>query len=98
MRFLYLALHYPRPEHTQNLLKAMVDLRAAMRAAPGLVEATAWLEEDGRRIVATSIWESEESFRGAIPVIQGAVKDVPFGDWEQRPRELFRLNELPNGR
>jgi quinol monooxygenase YgiN len=95
MRFLYLALHYPRQEHTQNLLTAMGDLGAAMRGAPGLIEATAWLEKDGQRIVATSIWESEETFNRAISVIQGAVKDVPFADWEQRPRELFQLNELP---
>ena len=98
MRFLYLALHYPRPQHTQNLLAAMGDLGAAMRGLPGLIEATAWLEKDGQRIVATSIWESEEAFNRAIPVIQKAVKDVPFTEWEQRPRELFQLNELPMNR
>ncbi len=94
MRFLYLALHYPRQEHVQSLLKAMAALGAAMRRVPGLIEATAWLEKDGQRIVATSIWESEASFMNSIPVIQGAVKDVPFSDWERKPRELFQLNEL----
>ena len=86
MRFLYLALHYPRQEHARNLLEAMATLGAVMRGVPGMIEATAWLEKDRQRIVATSIWESEESFIRAIPVIQGAVKDVPFSDWERKPR------------
>jgi quinol monooxygenase YgiN len=95
MRFLYLAVHEPKPEHRQDLLESMETLAAAMREVPGLIEATAWRETDGSRIVATSIWASEESFRLAVPLIQAAVKDVPFSEWEQKPRELVRMSELP---
>ncbi len=98
MRFLYLALHYPRQGHEQDLLGSMRALAAAIKGVPGLIEATAWLEKDGQRIVATSIWATEESFTKAVPIIQQAVQDVPFSDWEMKPRELFRLNELPESR
>ena len=95
MRFLYLAIHYPKPEHTTDLLVAMQGLGTAMRSADGLIEATAWLDQDSERIVATSVWESEASFQQAIPIIGGSVRDVPFDVWEERPRELLRLVELP---
>jgi len=52
MRFLYLAIHHPRPEHAENLLTAMDRLAAAMSKVPGLIEDSAWLEADGTRIVA----------------------------------------------
>lgn len=94
MRFLYLAIHHPRPDHVEDLLTAMRKLGHAMGAADGLIEATAWKEKDGKRIVATSAWESEAAFREAGPVIGAAIKDVPFSDWEEKPRELFRLVEL----
>jgi hypothetical protein len=45
------------------------------------------------KIVATSIWESVADFQQAVPMIGGAIKDVPFDVWEARPRELFRLDE-----
>jgi len=41
MRFLYLAIHHPRPEHAENLLTAMDRLAAAMSKVPGLIEDSA---------------------------------------------------------
>jgi len=94
MRFLNLAIHYPKREHTQDLLKAMRELGRVLRTTTGMIEATAWLEQDGKRIIATSIWESSAAFQQALPIIGGAIKDVPFGEWEAQPRELFQLNEM----
>jgi hypothetical protein len=34
MKFLYLAIHYPRQEHGEELLKAMRALDAAISKAP----------------------------------------------------------------
>lgn len=94
MRFLYLAIHYPGPSHAEDLLLAMKKLGQAMHAADGLIEATAWLEQDGTRIVATSIWESSKAFQQARRIIGETIRDVPFEEWEARPRELFQLNEI----
>ena len=93
MSFLYLAIHHPYPEHREELLTAMDRLGAALAKVPGMQEARAWAEKDGNRIVATSVWESEETFLEALSVISGAVKDVPFAKWEARPRELYRLRQ-----
>ncbi len=95
MRFLYLAIHHPSPEHALELLSAMKALGHAMSAADGLIEAAAWQEQGGKRIVAASVWESAAAFQKAATLIAGSIKDVPFGAWEERPRELFRLDEIP---
>jgi hypothetical protein len=59
---------------------------------PGMLEATAW--SDGERVVATSIWVSNEAFVAARPVIGSAIAGVPFEEWEARERQLFAVNEL----
>lgn len=93
MKFLYLAIHYPRPEHRSELLEAMTGLGRVLDQLESLIEANAWHEQDGDRIVATSTWVSEEAFRKAMPVIGASIRDVPFAEWEARPRELYRLTE-----
>ena len=62
MKFLYLAIRYPRQEHVEELLKAMRALDAAISKAPGFVQAAAWQEKDGKRIIALSVWTSEDLF------------------------------------
>ncbi len=44
-------------------------------------------------IVATSTWASLEAFQQARQIIGETIRDVPFDEWEARPRELFQLNE-----
>ena len=89
MRFLSLAMHYPKPEHVDDLLGAMKRLGGALHTAPSLLEATAWQDHASGRIVAISTWESSQAFFNARPVIGEAIKDVPFDEWEAKPRELF---------
>ena len=91
-RHLYMAIHFPRPEHVDDLLRAMTGLGSAMRAVAGLLEVSVWRDRD--RIVAMSVWESGAALDDAAPTITRAVADVPFDQWEARPRELLRLDEL----
>ena len=94
MRYLSLAMHYPKPEHVEDLLGAMKRLGAALHTLPGLLEATAWQDHASGRIVAISTWESEQAFLHARPVIGEVIKDVPFDEWEAQPRELFNFDEV----
>jgi quinol monooxygenase YgiN len=87
MRYLYLAMHYPKSEHVDELLGAMKRLGEALHTVPGILEATAWKDSVSGRIVAISTWESR-------PVIGEAIRDVPFDEWEAKPRELFNLDEV----
>jgi quinol monooxygenase YgiN len=92
MRFLSLAIHYPKAEHHDELIAAMARLGSALATTPGMLQATA--AGDQQRIVALSIWESRAAFVAAGPAIAAAIADVPFDRWEARQRELFGLDEL----
>ena len=92
MRFLYLAIHYPKPAHRDDLLGAMNHLGRTLRTVPGMLEATAW--SDGERVVATSVWASKDAFTAARPTIGAAIAGVPFEAWEARERQLFAVDEL----
>ena len=94
MRYLSVAMHYPKPEHVDDLLGAMKRLGEALQTVPGFLEATAWKEPMGNRIVAISTWESQQAFLHAGSIISEAIKDVPFDEWEAEPRELFNLDEI----
>ncbi len=94
MSFLYLALHYPKAEHRQDLLAAMHHLNETLIDAQGLQKIGAWAEESGDRIIALSIWESRQAFQAALEKIGAGVAGVPFDEWEARPRELIRADEI----
>ncbi len=91
-RHLYLAIHFPKPDHVDDLLAAMAGLGSAMRTASGLLDVSVW--RDRERIVAMSVWESGAALDDAAPTITQAIAGVPFEEWEVRPRELFRLDEV----
>ncbi len=92
MKHLFLAIHHPKPDHVDDLVASMGRFGSQLDAVTGMLEASAW--RDGERIVAISIWESRERFIAAGPAMAGAVADVPFPEWESRPRELFNLEEV----
>ncbi len=94
MSYLSLAIHYPKPEHVDDLLAAMHQLNDALQGTPGLLQIGAWREESSGSIVAISIWESQERFQAALGQISAAVADAPFSEWEDRPRELLRAEEI----
>ena len=94
MSYLYLALHHPKPEHLDDLLTAMHRLNDALQDAPGLLQIGAWRDESSTRIVAISIWESQKDFQGASGRIASVVANVPFDEWEERPRELIRATDV----
>ncbi len=94
MSFLYLAIHYPKSDHRQDLLAAMQRLNQALQSATGLQNIGAWAEASGERIVALSIWESPQAFQSALGKIGTSIANVPFDQWEQRPRELIRAEEI----
>ena len=94
MRYLSVAMHYPKPEHVDDLLGAMKRLGEALHTVPGLLDASAWKDSVSGRIVAISTWESRQAFLIARSVIGEAIKDVPFDEWEAKPRELINLDEV----
>ncbi|MBF6604129.1 MAG: antibiotic biosynthesis monooxygenase [Chloroflexi bacterium] len=92
MKHLFLAIHHPKPEHLDDLLGAMAGLGETLARVPGLVEVRTWRDES--RVVAMSVWESREALAAARPTMGAAIVDVPFAQWEARPRELYFLDEF----
>jgi Antibiotic biosynthesis monooxygenase len=89
--FVYMAIHYPKPETEALLLEAMHRLGAAVQNQPGLSYMNAHKDAQRGVIVAISIWETREAMLAAAPLMTGVTKGVPFDDWEAQPREIYQL-------
>ena len=94
-RYLFMAFHYPRPEHRDELLRWIQQVSVALRTLPGLVQRADFDDPANGRIVAVSIWQSEERFRTAQANAFASLAGEPHYDlWETRPLEVFTLGEL----
>lgn len=91
--FVHLAIHHPKPEHVDDLLASMHRVDDAAQGAAGLVQIGAWRDESGDRLVGLALWESREAFEASAGRIFQTVADDPFGEWCQRPPEVFHLAE-----
>lgn len=86
-----MAIHHPRPERRNDLLRGMTEMAEIMAGAPGFIEAGPWEEVDGGLIVGLSRWTSQEAFLAAAPPGVGT-PTADIHQWETRPRQLFHLN------
>lgn len=82
--------HYPKPEHRQDLLKGMEEMREVMAQHPGFIDAGPWEEIGSDRIVGISVWESREAFVAAMPPGFGQPNER-IHEWETQPREPLHL-------
>jgi len=92
-RMLFHAIHHPHPEHLDDLLGAMGQISAAAPQVAGLEEIGAFVDADGPRVIAISVWSSPEALQAGMAQLFASLGDVPFDVWERRPRELLTLPE-----
>ena len=90
--FIHLAVHYPKPEHAEDLLASMKRVDAAAAGTPGLVRMNAWHDANSDRLVGISSWESREAWAAEAPRIFEAVANDPFDEWWTRPPDTFHLS------
>ena len=96
MRYLFMAIHHPRPEYRDDLLRWMQRVGAALRAQPGLLLLGDFDDPANGRIVAVSIWESEGHFRtGSAQAFASLGAQAPYDLWETRPLEVVTIGEIP---
>ena len=93
-RILAQAVHYPKPEHREDLIGAMKRLAAATEGLAGLDEIGGFEDAEGGRIVAISVWASPEAMQAGMPVLGAAIADVPFDEWERRPGSMTFLPQV----
>jgi quinol monooxygenase YgiN len=91
--FVHLAIHHPKPEHTDDLLASMHRVDDAARNAEGLIQIGAWRDARSGRLVGLALWESHEAFEAAAPHIFATVADDPIMEWSQRPPDSLHLSQ-----
>jgi hypothetical protein len=96
VRYLFMAIHHPKPEYRDDLLRWMQRVGAALRAQPGLLLLGDFDDPANGRIVAVSIWESEGHFRtGSARAFASLGAEAPYDLWETRPLDVFTIGEIP---
>ena len=89
MKYFTLAIHYPIPEHTEDLLGAMKKLGESAKNIEGLLDMSAWVDDASGRVFATSTWDSFEHAQAAWQELGKLAAETPFAQWERQPREVF---------
>jgi quinol monooxygenase YgiN len=84
------ALHYPRPEHRDEISRVH---RAAevMMTTPGCLAVDCWVSEDSQAVVTTGQWESEQALMAAFSAVRAAGVDFDYDERESRSHEVFKL-------
>jgi quinol monooxygenase YgiN len=86
-----IALHYPRPEYREEMISRVHRAAEVMAATTGCIAAECWMSDDGKAVVTTGQWESEEALMAGFAAVQAAGVDFDYDERESRPREVFRL-------
>lgn len=85
------ALHYPRPEHRDEMISRVHRAAEVMAATPGCLAAGCWVSEDNQAVVTTGQWESEQALIAGFSAVRTAGVDFDYDERESRPREVFKL-------
>jgi quinol monooxygenase YgiN len=91
--FVAIAIHYPRPEHTDDFIAYMRRVRAAVGDPPGLVDFHGYRDAQTSRLIGLSRWESEAAFHAALPLI-GSLREERRDEWSQRPDDVLMLTRI----
>jgi heme-degrading monooxygenase HmoA len=93
-RVLFQVVHFPKPEHRDDMLAAMDVIRQKSAHIDGLDEIGAYEEPDGSRIVALSIWASPEAMQAGTVELFATVGELPLDRWETGPYESATLTQV----
>jgi quinol monooxygenase YgiN len=85
------ALHYPRPEHLEEMISRVRQAADVMAATPGCLAVDCWVSEDGQAVVTTGQWESEQALTAGFAAVRAAGVDFGYDERESRPRGVFKL-------
>lgn len=92
--FIFYSIHFPHPEKEELLVQSMHEFGELMKKQPGIIFQAPYPFKDPEKgtLMGVAIWESEEAFQAALPVLQNARQNNPSHDWEMRPPEVHLLH------
>ena len=85
------AVHYPRPEHRDEMIARVHQAAEVMAAAPGCLAIDCWVSEVHQTVVTTGQWESEQALGAGFSAVRAAGLDFDYDERESRPREVLNL-------
>jgi heme-degrading monooxygenase HmoA len=95
LTYLFMILHYPRPEYRDELLAGMSRVADVMRTVPGCLEVAPWQQLDSECVAAVSRWDSPEATKLGWAAVEAAGLDPSFNPrGEFRERERFSFVEI----
>lgn len=88
-----LAIHDPRPEHSDDWVEVMRQVASASGERPGFLGIAGFRDLHSNRLVAISYWESEDALNQMLPA---AVKGATELDerWGATPTDVLVLRPL----
>jgi quinol monooxygenase YgiN len=89
MRYLTIGIHYPKSEHTEDILAVTKKVAEEARKCEGLVDAGSWIDKENNRLVMMSLWESEEHAVKARGTLRPIIMAVPWSEWERQQGDNF---------
>ncbi len=67
-----------------------------MEKQPGFIFVAPYPFKDPEKgtLMGISIWESQEAFQAAVPLLQNVRKAGSSHEWETKPPEVYMLNSV----
>jgi len=92
--FIFYSIHFPHPGKEALLAQSMHEYGSLMQQQPGNIFQAPYpfKDPDKGTLMGVSIWESEEAFQAALPILQSARQQSPAQDLEIKPPEVYLLN------
>lgn len=87
----FVAFHYPRSEHRDELVQRMRAAAEVMRAVDGCLDASVWDVRENEAVVSTGTFASEETWTKAVRAVLAAGVDFDYDEREMRPRDVYFL-------
>jgi heme-degrading monooxygenase HmoA len=92
--FVHLAVLYPKHGHEGDLVDSMRRFDAALEGHPGLQKAYTLRDRGSGNLVGLAFWDSKEHWQAARRIMLEAIKDDDFHDWEDKPADVYHLEEI----
>jgi len=94
------ALHFPRPEHRDQMISRVRRAAEVMAATPGCPAVGCRAGQDHQAVVTTGQREPGQAPRAGFAAVRTAGADFDYHERESRPRQVFTLapHERPPGK
>jgi heme-degrading monooxygenase HmoA len=88
------AIHHPRPEHVDDWVARMRQAGDASADTPGLTgRIVGYRDDDHRRLVAISHWESMDSLKAGVAALK-TKSDQADRTWGEKATDILVLTEI----